>query len=88
MKCIQFAGAGQSLGAGALLVNPWNVTEVSSAIKEALTMPAEEREERHRVNFQYVITNSAEKWGGDFLRYSPKKKEHFDDFLQNISSLR
>ncbi|RID57838.1 hypothetical protein BRARA_F01188 [Brassica rapa] len=63
----EFAGAGQSLGAGALLVNPWNVTEVSSAIKDALTMPAEEREERHRVNFQYVISNSAEKWGGDFL---------------------
>ncbi|CAH2037260.1 unnamed protein product [Thlaspi arvense] len=46
-----FAGAGQSLGAGALLVNPWDVTQVSSAIKEALNMPAEEREERHRVNF-------------------------------------
>ena len=43
-------------------------------------MPAEEREERHRVNFQYVISNSAEKWGGDFLRYGPKKKEHFDFF--------
>ncbi|ESQ35105.1 hypothetical protein EUTSA_v10006809mg [Eutrema salsugineum] len=63
----EFAGAGQSLGAGALLVNPWNVTEVSSAIKEALNMPAEEREKRHRVNFQYVKTHSAKKWGLDFL---------------------
>ncbi|ESQ35106.1 hypothetical protein EUTSA_v10009417mg [Eutrema salsugineum] len=63
----EFAGAGQSLGAGALLVNPWNVTEVSSAIKEALNMPAEEREKRHRVNFQYVKTHSAKKWGDDFM---------------------
>jgi len=49
-------------------VNPWNVTEVSSAIKKALNMPYEERETRHRVNFKYVKTHSAEKWGFDFLR--------------------
>ncbi|CAA7056687.1 unnamed protein product [Microthlaspi erraticum] len=64
----EFAGAGQSLGAGALLVNPWDVTEVSSAIKEALNMSVEERETRHRVNFQYVKTYSAKKWGDDFMR--------------------
>ncbi|KAL0813568.1 hypothetical protein Bca101_070011 [Brassica carinata] len=61
------AGAAQSLGAGAILVNPWDVTEVSSAIKEALNMPAEERDERHRLNFQYVKTHSAKKWGDDFI---------------------
>ncbi|KAG7591950.1 Alpha-alpha-trehalose-phosphate synthase [Arabidopsis thaliana x Arabidopsis arenosa] len=63
----EFAGAGQSLGVGALLVNPWDVTEVSSAIKEALNMPAEERETRHKFNFQYVYTHSAKKWGSDFM---------------------
>ncbi|VVA91594.1 unnamed protein product [Arabis nemorensis] len=63
----EFAGAGQSLGAGAILMNPWNVTEVASAIKEALNMPSEERETRHRVNFQYVKTHSAKKWGDDFM---------------------
>ncbi|CAF1926277.1 unnamed protein product [Brassica napus] len=63
----EFAGAAQSLGAGAILVNPWDVTEVSSAIKEALNMPAEERDERHRLNFQYVKTHSAKKWGDDFI---------------------
>jgi trehalose-6-phosphate synthase len=34
----EFAGAAQSLGAGALLINPWNVTDMSQAIKDALTM--------------------------------------------------
>ncbi|CAH2037263.1 unnamed protein product [Thlaspi arvense] len=63
----EFAGAGQSLGAGALLVNPWDVIEVSSAIREALNMPAEEREKRHKVNIQYVKTYSAKKWGDDFM---------------------
>lgn len=72
---IQFAGAAQSLGAGAILVNPWDVTEVSSAIKEALNMPADEREKRHRVNFQYVKTHSAKKWGNDFMRYTEIRRK-------------
>ncbi|KAL3849370.1 hypothetical protein ACJIZ3_011252 [Penstemon smallii] len=49
----EFAGAAQSLGAGAVLVNPWNITEVASAIGQALNMPAEEREKRHRPNFEH-----------------------------------
>ena len=34
----EFAGAAQSLGAGAILVNPWNVTDMAAAIEDALTM--------------------------------------------------
>ena len=34
----EFAGAAQSLGAGALLVNPWNVIDVAQAIEDALCM--------------------------------------------------
>ncbi|MED6106440.1 hypothetical protein PIB30_004672 [Stylosanthes scabra] len=50
----EFAGAAQSLGAGAILVNPWNVTEVAASICYALDMPADEREKRHQVNFKHV----------------------------------
>ena len=32
------AGAAQSLGAGAILVNPWNINDMAAAIKAALTM--------------------------------------------------
>ncbi|EOD25244.1 hypothetical protein EMIHUDRAFT_427087 [Emiliania huxleyi CCMP1516] len=46
----EFAGAAQALGAGALLVNPYNVAEVARAIDESLNMPASEREER----FEYL----------------------------------
>ena len=42
----EFAGAAQSLGAGALQVNPWNISEVADAIHKALTMPEKERQER------------------------------------------
>lgn len=30
------SGVGQSLGVGELLVNPWNIKEVSTAIEKAL----------------------------------------------------
>lgn len=64
----QFAGAAQSLGAGALLVNPWNITEVANSIFIALTMNPEEREKRHRHNFAHVTTHTAQEWAQTFVR--------------------
>ncbi|GFQ06413.1 alpha alpha-trehalose-phosphate synthase [UDP-forming] 1 [Phtheirospermum japonicum] len=63
----EFAGAAQSLGAGALLVNPWNITEVAAAIGHALTMPVEEREKRYWHNFNHVTTHSAQQWAEFFV---------------------
>ncbi|CAA0815895.1 Alpha-alpha-trehalose-phosphate synthase [Striga hermonthica] len=63
----EFAGAAQSLGAGALLVNPWNIIEVSNAIGQALTMPAEEREKRHWYNFKHVTSHTAQQWAEFFI---------------------
>ena len=40
----EFAGAAQSLGAGAILVNPWNITDMAAAIEDALTMSDQARE--------------------------------------------
>ncbi|KAL0306620.1 UNVERIFIED_CONTAM: Alpha,alpha-trehalose-phosphate synthase [UDP-forming] 1 [Sesamum radiatum] len=64
----EFAGAAQSLGAGAILVNPWNITEVAAAIGQALKMPPEEREKRHRHNFLHVTTHTAQQWAEFFVR--------------------
>lgn len=63
----EFAGAAQSLGAGAILVNPWNITEVAASIGDALNMTAEEREERHRHNFEHVTTHTAQVWADTFV---------------------
>ncbi|KAH6837279.1 trehalose-6-phosphate synthase [Perilla frutescens var. hirtella] len=63
----EFAGAAQSLGAGAILVNPWNITEVAAAIDQALKMPPEEREKRHRHNFEHVTTHTAQQWAEFFV---------------------
>ncbi|XWS19763.1 hypothetical protein CRYUN_Cryun31cG0045000 [Craigia yunnanensis] len=63
----EFAGAAQSLGAGAILVNPWNVTEVASSIGYALNMPADEREKRHHHNFVHVTTHTSQEWAATFV---------------------
>ncbi|KAJ9183043.1 hypothetical protein P3X46_006961 [Hevea brasiliensis] len=63
----EFAGAAQSLGAGAILVNPWNITEVADSIRQALTMSCEEREKRHRHNFAHVTTHTAQEWAETFV---------------------
>ncbi|KAL8148748.1 alpha,alpha-trehalose-phosphate synthase [UDP-forming] 1-like isoform X1 [Apium graveolens] len=63
----EFAGAAQSLGAGALLVNPWNITEVASSIGLALNMRADEREKRHQHNFDHVIQHTAQEWAETFV---------------------
>ncbi|GFZ07150.1 trehalose-6-phosphate synthase [Actinidia rufa] len=61
-------GAAQSLGAGAILVNPWNITEVSASIGYALNMPADEREKRHNHNFMHVTTHTSQEWAETFVR--------------------
>ncbi|XP_027354182.1 alpha,alpha-trehalose-phosphate synthase [UDP-forming] 1-like isoform X2 [Abrus precatorius] len=63
----EFAGAAQSLGAGAILVNPWNITEVAAAIARALNMPSAEREKRHKHNFLHVKSHTAQEWAGTFV---------------------
>ncbi|CAJ1978442.1 unnamed protein product [Sphenostylis stenocarpa] len=63
----EFAGAAQSLGAGAILVNPWNITEVAAAIARALKMPSAEREKRHKHNFLHVKSHTAQEWAGTFV---------------------
>lgn len=69
MKHLQFAGAAQSLGAGAILINPWDIAEVASSIARALNMKDDERRKRHDLNFQHVITHTSNKWAEAFVRY-------------------
>uniref|UniRef100_A0ACD5TY49 Uncharacterized protein n=1 Tax=Avena sativa TaxID=4498 RepID=A0ACD5TY49_AVESA len=63
----EFAGAAQSLGAGAIVVNPWNVEEVAKSIKDALAMSADKREEWHKHNYKLVSAHSAQGWAEDYV---------------------
>jgi trehalose 6-phosphate synthase/phosphatase len=63
----EFAGAAQSLGAGAILVNPWNINDLAHAIEYALTMSDAERRERHRQNYMHVTIHTAQTWADTFI---------------------
>lgn len=43
----EFTGAAQSLGAGSIRINPWNLDETANAIYRALSMSKAERRSRH-----------------------------------------
>uniref|UniRef100_A0A7S1KSR2 Alpha,alpha-trehalose-phosphate synthase (UDP-forming) n=1 Tax=Percolomonas cosmopolitus TaxID=63605 RepID=A0A7S1KSR2_9EUKA len=62
----EFAGASRSL-CGSLIVNPFDVEQTANAFYDALHMKEEERLERHARNFEIVSSNTAVKWGNDFL---------------------
>lgn len=51
-------------------MNPWNITEVANSIGQALNMPPEEREKRHKHNFAHVTTHTAQEWAETFVRYT------------------
>ncbi|XP_050367418.1 alpha,alpha-trehalose-phosphate synthase [UDP-forming] 1-like [Argentina anserina] len=63
----EFVGAAKYIDAGAILVNPWNITEVAASIDYALNMPADEREKRHHHNFMHVTTHTSQEWAATFV---------------------
>lgn len=63
----EFAGAAQSLGAGALQVNPWNMSEVADAIHKALTMKETEKRTMTEYCFNHVMVHTAKAWAREFV---------------------
>merc|ERR1719272_2728509 len=64
----EFAGAAQSLGAGSIRVNPWNIQDTAIAIHEALVMPLPERKALHKYAHDYISEHTAQKWAETFLQ--------------------
>lgn len=62
----EFAGAASSLE-GSLLVNPWNVNDLASAIHTALTMPRTQRVKSYEKARTCVMENTSENWGKKFV---------------------
>lgn len=60
------AGAAEQM-TEALIVNPHDAEEVGDAIERALTMPREERQERHAALMQVVHETDIFEWGTSFL---------------------
>ena len=62
----EFAGAAEELDA-ALIVNPFDVESVAEALEQALTMPAEERRERHAAMMRVLRANDIGHWRRRFM---------------------
>jgi trehalose 6-phosphate synthase len=62
----RFAGAARQLGA-ALMVNPFDLTEMADAVDAALAMPACERRSRHAVLLENVLTEDIGWWRHRYL---------------------
>ena len=63
----RFAGAAHECSA-ALLVNPYDLEGVGNAINRALSMPLDERRQRHAANFKVLVRNDISHWSERFLR--------------------
>jgi trehalose 6-phosphate synthase len=63
----RFAGAAAEFGSAALLVNPYDPEAVAAAIARAITMPREERIQRHDKLFATLTRNDISAWGDRFL---------------------
>jgi trehalose 6-phosphate synthase len=62
----RFAGAAVE-DKRALLVNPYDAESVAGAISQALTMPLEERRERHAALLRANLEHNVDKWQREFL---------------------
>jgi alpha,alpha-trehalose-phosphate synthase [UDP-forming] len=62
----QFAGAALEL-TDAIIVNPFNLDETAEAMRQALSMPEEERRRRMQKMRDAVANNNVYRWAGKFL---------------------
>ena len=62
----QFAGAAEQLP-GALIVNPFDLTQMADALARALSMPLEERQARHAEMMKRLRANDLSTWRDAFL---------------------
>jgi trehalose 6-phosphate synthase len=64
----ELAGAAAELGRGSLLVNPYDIVGMANAIREALEMPADERESRMARLRRHIRHNDIHRWVRMFLQ--------------------
>jgi trehalose 6-phosphate synthase len=50
------------------MVNPYDSEGVGNAINRALSMPLDERRQRHAANYKMLVRNDVSHWSERFLR--------------------
>ena len=62
----EFAGAARDLPE-ALVINPYDTEQFAEAIRQAVTMPADERKSRMQRMYRQVVENNIYRWAAEFL---------------------
>ncbi|MDX5402391.1 MAG: trehalose-6-phosphate synthase, partial [Rhodobacterales bacterium] len=62
----QFAGAAEEMKE-AVIVNPYDIENMSEKLYKALTMPLEERQRRHAALLEHISAHDAGTWSDTFL---------------------
>lgn len=62
----EFAGAAQSLN-GSIIVNPWNMEELSEAFALSLNLSEEKKLQNHNLLFKYVMKFTTKYWGKNIV---------------------
>ncbi len=70
----EFAGCGQELRCGAILVNPNDFAEVAQALHHAVAMPLEEKRSRMRLLRDIVKEHNVHRWIRSFLQAVPSPR--------------
>jgi trehalose 6-phosphate synthase len=70
----QFAGAAEEM-TSALIVNPYDIDDMARRLYDALTMPLEERQRRHRDLLDHVRRQDSRAWLESFLAVLEDRKD-------------
>ncbi len=71
----EFAGAAEQLERGAILVNPYDVSQTARALYRAITMPGDERRQRMKAMRQEIEKHNVYWWAETFLDRSRTHEE-------------
>lgn len=71
----EFAGAAEQLERGAILVNPYDITQTAQAIYRAITMPGDERRQRMRRMQKVLAKRDVYWWAETFLERARAREE-------------
>lgn len=74
----EFSGNNSSLG-GILVINPFNVDEITKTIDVAMQMLPEEREQRLELAYSFIKNNSTQKWASGFITDLKRNSEQVGD---------
>lgn len=76
----EFSGSSRLLS-GAITVNPWELDQVIDALRDAVFMPAKEREHRRDCDFQFVSSNPPRRWAKCVLSDIVNARKKADEFV-------